>query len=428
VKNTRVQRLAFAATSRLTDVAPAFGGRLLDAAIRPVLGSLALAALLARRNWRIMRRVASLRRFLVIPDIHIGDAVMTQAAVTALRDYFPDAEIDYVVNRAVAPVIEGLPEASHVIPLFTGGAFPSAADVAALRTTIRAGRYDLCLSFGTFVNRADLVDPEQAFVSFLTHAATLVRNEGSPEPVNHFSFQHYQFVRGVLDTVARPVRGNAYQGVRTTLADEAVDEASRFAAEAGLTPGAPVIMFNADGACRFNLLPFGDLTELVAQVAERTAPDVAFLVGAGHTLAGVGQRLIESVPASHRSRFRLVPATLSLAGYVALIDLADVFVTGDTGPLHLAAARATRAPAPAGSATERPCCRCSALRCRGCRAMTRRSRDTWRRTRMPRPGAMRRRAAAGTSPASTSTSKRAARSAASNGWMSRVWRTGSPPT
>lgn len=35
----RVQKIVFAGTSRLTDVAPALGGRLLDATLRPALGS-----------------------------------------------------------------------------------------------------------------------------------------------------------------------------------------------------------------------------------------------------------------------------------------------------------------------------------------------------------------------------------------------------
>jgi len=337
--DVRVQRVLFAGTSRLTDVAPVFGARLLDALLLPTAGSRALSALFARRNRRVMRRAGALRRFLVIPDIHIGDAVMTQSALTALRDYFPDAEIDYVINRAVAPIIEGNPDATRIMPIFSGAHLPDAADLGALRDTIRSGGYDLCLSFGSFMEPEDITDGRQPFISFLTHAPTLLRNEQSTAQINHFSYQYYRFVRDVLGMVARPVRGQCYQGVRATFSDRAIGEASRYAAETGLSSGAPVIMINPDGACRFTLLPFEQQSGLLDRLAAETTPDTTILLGAGHSWEGVGQRLVDSVRSPLRARLRIIPKSMSLDAYAALMDYADVFITGDTGPLHLAAAR-----------------------------------------------------------------------------------------
>jgi hypothetical protein len=51
--NAAAQKLAFAGSSRLTEIFPAFGARFLDATVRPVFGSLALAAMYARRNGAI---------------------------------------------------------------------------------------------------------------------------------------------------------------------------------------------------------------------------------------------------------------------------------------------------------------------------------------------------------------------------------------
>lgn len=94
-----------------------------------------------------MRGVKPFRRFLVIPDIHIGDAVMSQSALTALRDFFPEAEVDYVVNKTAYPLIEGKPEATRVLPFFSNGFSPSSANLLALRTMIKSWRYDLILNF-----------------------------------------------------------------------------------------------------------------------------------------------------------------------------------------------------------------------------------------------------------------------------------------
>ena len=338
MKALRPQRIVFAATSRLTDAFPAAGARLLDALVFPVLGSRALAAALQRRNLRVMRRVRAFRRFLVVPDIHIGDAVMTQSALSAVRDFFPDAEIDYAINRAVAPIIAGNPDATRILPLFSGAQFPTAADVEALRDAVGRGHYDLCLSFGSFLEERDVAGRGQPFVSFLTHAATILHNEGDPGVINHFSYQYYQFVRRVLSMVARPVREPAYPGVRTTHADEAVEEAAHFLAGAGLSDGSPIIMVNPDGACRFTLMPFETQAALLGRLAADT-PEATFVLGAGHTFEGIGERLVASIPPALRGRFHIIPRSLRLEGYAALMDRADVFITGDTGPLHLAAAR-----------------------------------------------------------------------------------------
>src|ERR1035437_7399663 len=135
-----MRRLFFAGTSRLTEMLPVLGAQLLDHSIRPIAGSRVLSALFARRNRTIMRRVKTFRRLLVVPDIHIGDAVLAQSALTAIRDYFPDATIDFVVNRTAAAVIEGNPEVTRVIPLFANTQFPSPAEVRAVRRIIRHGR------------------------------------------------------------------------------------------------------------------------------------------------------------------------------------------------------------------------------------------------------------------------------------------------
>lgn len=286
-----------------------------------------------------MRRVKTFRRFLVVPDIHIGDAVLAQSALTAIRDYFPDATIDFVVNRTAAAVIEGNPEVTRVIPLFANTQFPSPAEVRAVRSIIRHGRYDLCVGLGPFMARADLADSAQPLVSLLSHGPTIIRNDSDSTCVNHFSFQQYHFVRELLDMVARPVRKACFRGVRTTYSDEAIRQAAEFANEAGLSPTSPVIMFNPDAASIYCMMPFESQSALLGRIARDTAPGTVILLGAGHTAVGIGQRLLESLPLSLRAGIRIIPPGMPLDAYGALIDHADVFVSGDTGPLHLAAAR-----------------------------------------------------------------------------------------
>jgi ADP-heptose:LPS heptosyltransferase len=63
------------------------------------------------------------------------------------------------------------------------------------------------------------------------------------------------------------------------------------------------------------------------------------LLGTDFTTKTLEQRLLEKLSPEERDKVVYVPTTLSLDGYTALIDFADVFISGDTGPLHMAAAR-----------------------------------------------------------------------------------------
>lgn len=337
--NTRLQKVLFAGSSRLTDAFPIFGRRLLDGMIHTTYGSRAVAAWYARRNRAEVRRVRGRHRFLVIPDIHIGDAVMSGAWLTAIRNFFPDAEIDYVINRTVAPLIEGLPDATRILPLFSGGALPSPEDIAGVRALIRDGRYDLCFCSCPFIDPRDVAPPTQPFLHLMSHGAAILRNEADPAQINHFSYQGYRFVHDLLATVARPEREDGYPGLRVTFAEAAIADGRAFAAANGISNGAPVVMLNPDCASKYTLLPFERQAALLRAVVEGAPAHAAILVGAGHTAVGIGERLVASLPENLRGRVRIVPASLPLATYAAVIDFADVFISGDTGPLHLAAAR-----------------------------------------------------------------------------------------
>jgi heptosyltransferase-1 len=334
--NPTFQRVVFDATSRLTNHFPRAGARLLDATFKPAIGNRGVAWVFAKRNRRKIGAIRSLRRFLVVPDIHIGDVMFATAWLSALRDFFPDAHVDFVVNRVAASVVLGHPEASRIIPLFSGGSFPSVDDIARLKEIILAGRYDLCLNFSPFIPDSALTRPGQVNLNFMTHSAVLVRNERDHAEINHFMYQGYRFLTDLLSTVASPARSAGFRGVRTILSDEAITQAARFAADAGIASGDRVIQVNPDAASRFSKMPFDTQALLLRHLVTLEA---VILIGAGHTDAGIGERLVESLPMALRARTRIIPADMPLDAYSALIDLSDVFITGDTGPLHLAASR-----------------------------------------------------------------------------------------
>jgi ADP-heptose:LPS heptosyltransferase len=305
---------------------------MMDRSVKAIAGSASLGSLLDAKNRRAMRRVAGFRRFLVNPDSHIGDAIMGQSMVTAIRDFFPGAEVDFIANTTASPLVEGNPFITKCFPVYGGGAFPRPSELSQVKELIRLGGYDVCFNSCPFIKGAELGDDRPVF-DFLTHIPTIVRNESVDKAINHFSYQFYQFVRKLLADVAMPAEPRPFE-LTVTLDAAAVAEASEFTW--GMKTSQPVAMLNPETASLFTQMPFAFQVELLNLLVD----EGAFVwVSAGHSQERIGEALVASLSAERRASVKVVPSGMSLGGYAALIDRADLFVTGDTGPMHIAAAK-----------------------------------------------------------------------------------------
>jgi heptosyltransferase-2/heptosyltransferase-3 len=334
--NNNVQKTLFHWTSLLTTWFPRGGAWFFDHTLPYILGNPLLVKAVAAQNLEKARAVPQFKRILVIPDIHIGDAIMLQGAVHAFRDFFPDARIDYVVKKSVACLLEGNPVVSNLYPYFTGTVFPEPSDIEAVKKLVAENQYDLCFNCSPFFEDGRLFPKGQKFLDFMTVAPQLVRNDLDHAGINHFLFQSYHFVEKLLRKVTARYPVHPFPGVEVTLSDEAVQGAQDWLKSAKVSDGKPLLFFNPDTASRYTLVPFEYQVDLLQKVLTM---DVQVLLGTAFTHKGIETRILESLTPEEKKRVALVPTSLPIDSYAALTDLADVFVSGDTGPLHIAAAR-----------------------------------------------------------------------------------------
>jgi ADP-heptose:LPS heptosyltransferase len=331
-----LQKTLFSLSSALTGQFPRAGARLLDTAIVPLLAHPWIEAGFRRRNRAVLDRAGEPRKVLVLADVHLGDAVMLQGLVLAVRDFFPAAEIHYGVSRPSQPFLEGHPDVSRLWPIYTGSPLPSERDVAAVRELIAHGGYDLVVNAcPSFVPGRPFTERD-AVLDFVTHAPRLVRNEYGPTEPNHFLFQSNRFLADLFKERWSPQRPSDVRGARIFLEDAAVDAADAFLDSARVCRNEPWVLLNPDGASPYTRPPEAFLAALLERLV---AGGALVLVGEGHTDAGVGIRLQDALPPALQARTLSVPAALPAPAYAALLDRVDVFVSGDTGPLHWGAAR-----------------------------------------------------------------------------------------
>lgn len=323
----------FRFTSRFTHWFPRRGARVLDGLFYPILGNEMLVRYFQGKNQRTLRDIPSFQRLLVIADIHIGDAILAETAASALKDFFPDAQVDFAVKKSLEKLIEGHPDISQVWPVFTGGQFPNKLDIQGIQEL--SADYDAVFNFCPFLGAEHFPEDGKVF-HVTTHAPVFARNERRPDPPNHISYQVHRWVYDILSSTFPIRRARIFESPQVFLAPAAIREAQQFIQSFPPGDGKAVVFLNPDTASPFTRIPFHFQAELLNKLTDMPC---RVLLGEGHTDKGVGERLLWQLPLLKRSRVKLVPAVFSLGAYTALIDHSDVFISGDTGPLHLAAAR-----------------------------------------------------------------------------------------
>ena len=329
-------RVLFQAFSLLTDRFPHFGAWSLNAMIFRLFGNQFVIKNCLRKNIERLKRIENFGRILVIGDLNIGDAVNLQSSISALRDFFPSAAIEYVINSSAADLIDGNPEVSTVWPVFTGQTLPSENDVRQVNRILGKRPYDLILNFCPFLKRNHLHAERDRVVNFFSLASIFIRNENRIAEPNHIVYQTYQILHNLFSGFMPSPPRKPFKGVNVTISDHAIKQARNFLTSKSLLRKHPLILYNPDAASRFSRIPFQLQGSIIKQLAQLP---VLILLGAGHTEKGIEIKLLNLLPASKRSKVVITPPSMPLDSYAALIDFSDVFITGDTGLLHIAAAR-----------------------------------------------------------------------------------------
>jgi ADP-heptose:LPS heptosyltransferase len=337
MKNTMLERLSYRAIAFVTETFPVQGAHCVDRLIFLLAGNRLLPAFLSQSNVRRLKRARAIRRVCILCDMNIGDAVMTQGIASAIRQFLPHSQIDYVTKESAACLIQGNPEIDQVYGIYRGSPLPDARDVAAINSMMADSSYDLVFTFCPFLSRKSVHFPRHAVViGWGGLAAEVIRAQRNPDRISHMTLRMYRFAYDLLSPVMRPAPGAAFGGVRVTLSEASAERAERFLADSG-SPGLPArILFNPDTSSDFTRIPFDLQLRILEGLCDLPAE---ILLGEGHAISGIGIALRTALPESKRARVRLVPGSLPIDAYAALIDASDIFITGDTGPLHIAAAR-----------------------------------------------------------------------------------------
>jgi heptosyltransferase-1 len=259
----------------------------------------------------------------------LGDIVHALPAAAALRDTFPGARIDWVVDRKWSRLLEGNPDLTEVITLDRS----SPAGIAGVVSRLRANKYTCAIdfqalyksaliSFGSGAPRRIGFHSSYAREGLAAFLYTERYNPSGPHKVDHNLTLVQAF--GARKTTPR---------FPLTIVPEDEQEAARALSGSSLNE---YFVLNPGGGWRSKCWPAERYGELHQKLARRHGWRGVVTIGPGEE--GLAQQSIAAAgqPAP-------IPMLLGLGPLLAVLRRAKFIISADTGPLHLAAALGTPA-------------------------------------------------------------------------------------
>jgi lipopolysaccharide heptosyltransferase II len=275
----------------------------------------------------------NVKKILVVNVNWLGDVVFSTPVFTALHDFFPQAQISCLAVPRVREVLECVPSLHEIIEYDEKGRHRSLWAKWQLARQLKAKHFDL----------AFLLRPSRSRALLLSWA-------GIPQRIGYGKEGRWRFLTQVVaESDGLSHRGDYYlkvieaAGVPATkrlvslkVPASFLNEADALLASHGLRPGDEFIVINPGGnwdlkrwpALRYAALA-GALLEQGRRVVFTGAPGDQQLV----------QEIIRAL--SGRSPIDLSGAT-NLKQLLAVLKKARLVISGDSGPLHLAAAVGTK--------------------------------------------------------------------------------------
>lgn len=276
-------------------------------------------------------------RVCLIKPSALGDVTNAFSTLSALRTLWPEASISWVVNRGLRGLVDGHPQIDHVIEYdraASGKGLRGVRSLGRLVAELRRPRFDLAIDLQGLLRsglmtaatgapvRVGLADAREGATWFYTHkivppgsrdqahavdrllavARAFGADVSRPKSLTAVTEADRAWARGVLAGVARPRLG-LNLGARWETKRWRPEHFAEIARRAVETRGAGIFALGAP-----------EDREAVKEFAARLAP-IPIIDLCGRT---------------------------SLSQLAALAEEADVIVSNDTGPLHLAAATGAR--------------------------------------------------------------------------------------
>ncbi len=281
----------------------------------------------------MIKKTPDIKNILVRAPNWIGDIMMSTPAIHALRESFPNSSVSVLIKKGLAPLLEGNGDIDEIISFSPEGLSPLSR--ISFYHDLKERDFDLAV---LFTNSFD-----SAFAAWLAGAKIrlgyrkdmrgLLLTHPIPLPKRESPRMHQS--KFYTDLVAKIGQGQPANRLFFHLPEEAAAEADRIWKERGLSKSF-VVGFGIGAAFgSAKRWPLERYSELANRIVRKLGGKVIIFGGSGDR--GDAENILSGCPAGVIS----LAGEISLKTLGALLKRCDLYITNDSGPMHIAAAVGT---------------------------------------------------------------------------------------
>lgn len=275
-------------------------------------------------------------RILIIRLSAIGDVVRVLPALHALRDLYPTAQIDWIVEPKSAAIVEGHPALDQVLLFERTDSFMEAARAfQAVSRTVRQNKYDIVLDFHGILKSGLLMKASRAKkrLGFAPPRSQEMSHLFANERVDLPSQRMNRIEENLA--LARALGAKLHSlDVVIEVPHDAEDDVDVYLEDA-FHADKRLVLVHAPVERPEKQWPLDHYARLCDMLAADGRFEVLLTWGPGQL------EVAQTVAQMSRRKPLIAPETPDLKHFAALAARAGLFVGGDTGPMHIASAMGT---------------------------------------------------------------------------------------
>ncbi len=269
---------------------------------------------------------------LVRQDTRLGNLVLMTPMIRALKEVFPDCSIDILISSGMEDIFDGNPAVDDLVIFDKDAAKILPWRYLGLISDLKREKYDIAIDVSNghhySFNNVMLTALSGARYSLgydREDAGAFLGTVMPPLPPDN---THFADALTGLVNVLSPVSGE--YGLELKVAETAREQAEKILDENGISVLDSFCIIHPGGRGR-KQWGAEHFTELIERLFVETGFPVLVIGGPGE------DDIIEMMKKSSNVPFAIVQ-DISIAEMMALIERCDLFVSNDTGPMHIATA------------------------------------------------------------------------------------------